>query len=62
METVITKIKLAKKNGQFHLSDKKQLQFLKEDINIENKNRIDANTGAETNKKMPELKSNLPIL
>ena len=62
METVIIRIKLAKKKGQFHLSDKKFLQFLQEEINIENKNNIADTTGAETNKKIPDLKRKLPVL
>ena len=44
------------------MSDKKFLKFLWEEINIENKNKIEEIDGAETNKKTPDLKRKLPVL
>ena len=44
------------------MSDKKFLYFLYEAINVEKTNKNDANTGAETNKKTPDLKRKLPVL
>ena len=32
------------------------------DIHIEKRNRIEDNTGAETNKKIPERKRKIPVL
>ena len=32
------------------------------DINIEKRNKIEDNTGAETNKKIPERKRKFPVL